>query len=463
MNATRREFLKSASIASLGFSGLGTLFKETANAAVKGEAIPSPFGPLVADGNDILELPTGFKCEIISKVGDVMEDGFLVPGSPDGMAAFQGPGARTILVRNHELNPSHVKIGAFGEDLALKDRLHASKIYDPGATGIPAMGGTTTLVHNTATGALERQWLSLAGTVRNCAGGPTPWGSWITCEETADRAGDMYARDHGYNFEVPASMNAPIAEPIPLVEMGRFRHEAVAVHEATGIVYQTEDTDDSCIYRYIPNVPGELKKGGRLQALVVRSNATLDTRNWGDGPEIPRNLRLTTRWVDLENPESPENDLRIQAQSKGAAVFARGEGMWAGNNESYFACTSGGAAKKGQIWRYFPSPFEGTPQEETAPGALELFVEPNDSRLINNADNLTVAPWGDLILCEDTGDSRLVGVTPDGEIYMFAHNVYAETEMAGSCFSPDGTTLYVNIQGEGVTLAITGPWRKAYV
>lgn len=463
MNTTRREFMKSASIASLGFTGLGTLFKQTANAAVKADKMASPFGPLISDGQDILELPAGFKCEIISKVGNVMEDGFLVPGGPDGMAAFQGPGSRTILVCNHELNPSHVKIGAFGKDLELKDRLDASKFYDAGKSGLPAMGGTTTMVHNTATGKLERQWLSLAGTVRNCAGGPTPWGSWITCEETDDRADNMYAKDHGYNFEVPAAMDAPIADPIPLIEMGRMRHEAVAVHEATSIVYQTEDIDDSCIYRYIPNVPGDLKKGGKLQALVVRSNAKLDTRNWGDGPEIPRNLRLATRWVDLQEPESPNNDLRHQAQDKGAALFARGEGMWAGNNEFYFACTSGGKAKKGQIWRYIPSPYEGTPEEEQSPGALELFVEPNDSRLINNADNLTVAPWGDLILCEDTGDSHLVGVTPEGEIYKFAHNIYAETEMAGSCFSPDGTTLYVNIQGAGVTLAITGPWRKAYI
>ena len=270
------------------------------------------------------------------------------------------------------------------------------------------------------------------------------------------------AQDHGYNFEVPATRKPALADPIPLIEMGRFRHEAVAVQESTSIVYQTEDTGDGCFYRYIPHSPGKLHKGGKLQALVVRENPTLDTRNWGDGPEIPRHLRLATDWVDVEEPESPNDDLRKQAQGNGAAIFARGEGMWAGDGEFYFACTSGGAARKGQIWRYVPSPYEGTRKEDKDPGYLELFVEPNDSRLINNADNLTVAPWGDLFVCEDTGDSHIVGVTPQGEIYKFAHNIHAETEMAGSVFSPDGSTLYVNIQGAGLTLAIQGPWEKSY-
>ena len=133
--------------------------------------------------------------------------------------------------------------------------------------------------------------------------------------------------------------------------------------------------------------------------------------------------------------------------------------MWYGNDAVYFACTNGGEAERGQIWRYVPSPNEGAPQESEAPGTLELFVEPNDPGLVDNADNLTVTPWGDLILCEDgSGEQFLVGIKPDGTAYKFARNAVSNSELAGATFSPDGTTLFVNIQHDGLTLAITGPW-----
>lgn len=112
-----------------------------------------------------------------------------------------------------------------------------------------------------------------------------------------------------------------------------------------------------------------------------------------------------------------------------------------------------------RFWSYVPSPNEGTAQEANTPGKLKLFLEPNDSALLQNADNLTVAPWGDIIICEDAaGDASLVGVTPAGEIYEFARNVGTKSELAGACFSPDGSTLFVNMQTDGLTLAITGPW-----
>ena len=136
--------------------------------------------------------------------------------------------------------------------------------------------------------------------------------------------------------------------------------------------------------------------------------------------------------------------------------------MWYGRGAVYFVCTSGGRAKKGQIWRYLPSPHEGTPEEARDPGTLELFVEPNDGGLIDNADNLTVAPWGDLILCEDGGGEQfVVGVTPRGGIYKFGRNAQSDSEFAGATFSPDGSTLFVNIQSPGLTLAITGPWKRS--
>jgi secreted PhoX family phosphatase len=171
---------------------------------------------------------------------------------------------------------------------------------------------------------------------------------------------------------------------------------------------------------------------------------------------------MHARWIDVDDVEAPEDDLRYRGFENGAARFARGEGIWMGDEDVFFACTNGGRIRKGQIWRYTPSPHEGAPREADAPGRLELFVEPNDPGLIDNADNLTVAPWGDVIACEDgSGDQYLAGVTPDGEIYKFARNARdGDSELAGATFSPDGTTLFVNVQDAGLTLAITGPWKK---
>ena len=203
-----------------------------------------------------------------------------------------------------------------------------------------------------------------------------------------------------------------------------------------------------------------LAAGGRLQALVVIDKPSLDTRNWEDeaGLQVRPRDRLRTSWIDIDNVDSPENDLRYQGFSNGAARFARGEGMWYGNDAVYFACTNGGPANKGQVWRYEPGLHEGTTDE--APGTLELFIEPNDADLVENCDNLTVAPWGDVILCEDgPEDQFLVGVTPEGELYKLGYNAFNTSEFAGAVFSPDGGTLYVNIQNPGVTLAIRGPWK----
>lgn len=235
----------------------------------------------------------------------------------------------------------------------------------------------------------------------------------------------------------------------------------MATDPRSGVVYETEDAGNGLIYRYIPHAKGLLGKGGRLQALAVRDIPSLDTRNWDPTPAVLVGEKLDTHWIDLENVESPNNDLRFQGFSKGAARFARGEGMWYGFDAVYFACTSGGFATKGQVWRYTPSPFEATNREVVDPGKLELFIEPNDGGLVENCDNVTVTPWGDLILCEDgPGGDFLVGVTRDGEIYKFARNATKASEFAGATFSPDATTLFVNIQSRGITLAITGPWNS---
>ena len=152
----------------------------------------------------------------------------------------------------------------------------------------------------------------------------------------------------------------------------------------------------------------------------------------------------------------------MRGHAMGAALFARGEGMWYGLDAIFFACTNGGSAKKGQVWRYRPSPYEGTEKEEKAPGGLDLYVEPNDGELVDNADNLTVSPWGDVVLCEDgSGEQFVRGVTPDGKVYSLAYNALNDSEFAGAVFSPDGRALFLNIQRPGITLAITGPWDRS--
>lgn len=469
MELSRRHFLRSAAAVSLGFTGLQTLLgcsRETTtvsrmpSGSESGRALP---GPLESDPQGMLDLPRGFHYHVISRVGDEMEGGLLVPGKPDGMAAFPGAPGKTIVIRNHELLDAHAGISAFGsKNERLTDALRR-RIYDAGAEGTPCLGGTTTFVFNHRTNRLERQFLSLGGTVRNCAGGPTPWNSWITCEETELKEGQAgSARHHGYNFEVPARPDGRLADPAPIKDMGRFSHEAVAVHPETGIIYQTEDQHDGLIYRFIPNTPGVLSTGGRLQALVIREARGLDTRNWDKPHKVSVGDLFDVAWMDLEEIDSPNGDLRYRGHAAGAAVFARGEGMWYGNDAVYFACTNGGNKKKGQIWKYTPSQHEGTSLQEKHPGKLELFVEPNDGDVVENADNLTVAPWGDLVVCEDgPSDNFLLGITPKGEVYKLARNAVSHSEMAGVTFSPDGSTLFVNIQHDGLTLAIQGPWRAS--
>jgi secreted PhoX family phosphatase len=428
------------------------------------DAAPRPswetdgYGELVPDPAGLLDLPKGFRYQVISSAGETMNDGLLVPGAHDGMAAFAGPGGKTILVRNHELSPGATDRGAFGER---NERLGSflERCYDGGHGATPCLGGTTTLIYDHASGKVEKHWLSLAGTIRNCAGGPTPWGSWITCEETNTRKGGPVERDHGFNFEVGSSADG-VAAPVALEEMGRFNHEAVAVHAASGIVYQTEDRGDGLFYRFVPKEPGNLAKGGKLQALALLDQKSADTRNW-KRPALKQGEALAVKWIDIRNVRSPKDDLRIQGFSNGAARFARGEGIWADGDTLYFACTNGGAARSGQVFRYTASPDEGRSGEKKAPGKLELFLESPDKRILEYCDNLTVAPWGDLILAEDgDGVDHVVGVTPDAKVYKLARNAKDDGEFAGPLFSPDGSTLFVNIQSPGLTLAITGPWRR---
>jgi hypothetical protein len=193
----------------------------------------------------------------------------------DGMACFKGKGDNVILIRNHELGHLPLLENSlwgkypFGETQSEFMKKNRKKFYDIKDNKTECFGGTTTIVYNTKSDKVEKQYLSLAGTLVNCSGGPTPWNTWISCEETVKRAKGKITKDHGYNFEVSVNEKVKLSSAEPLKSMGRFRHEAIAVDPKRGFVYQTEDREDGLFYRFTPKVKQNLKRGGKLQALSI--------------------------------------------------------------------------------------------------------------------------------------------------------------------------------------------------
>ena len=422
-------------------------------------------------GTKMLSLPAGFEYTAISLVGDTMSDGSLVPGNHDGMAVFQAPGGNNVLVRNHERNAGTSMSGTFPPN---------GKVYDDfAAPGTVGAGGTTNVIVD-RDGMVVRDYVSLAGTIRNCAGGPTPWGSWITCEENVTTVGGgtpAATKMHGYNFEVPAWANEAV-DPVPLVDMGRMNHEAVAVDPATGYCYETEDRGDSLFYRFVPrrraNGVGDYAAGGDLYAMVVAPNQTapdrtqlplfndagsVDFRGLGRGATGSvlafLGVPLRVSWVKLEDVDPQDDTLRFEGHAKGAAVFWRGEGAWEHKGIIYWVNSGAGDAAEGQVMAYDPS-------RET----VTVVVESTEENLLDGPDNITVARDGVLYLCEDgsggtPGDpnygQRVVGVDTDGGLFDFAFNNLNTAEFAGACFAADGRYFYVNSQGAGITYVI---WRS---
>jgi secreted PhoX family phosphatase len=388
-----------------------------------------------------------------------MQDGLPVPDKADGTGCFAIDDARVALVRNHELAPYKGDHYA-GPELS---PTQLAQVYDSNAQGNPIAGGTSNIIYNLKTQQVEHQCMSLLGTIRNCAGGKTPWNTWLTCEETVSLPDGNLSQAHGYVFEVPANAKT-LVDAKPITAMGRFNHEAACIDSVSGVVYLTEDRHDSLNYRLIPNDKTNLHAGGRLQALAFANYPQKDTRNW-EVHAMAVNRPYSVTWVDLDEVDSPNDDLRARGHEQGAALFARGEGIVFGENEGelYFCCTNGGPAKAGQIMRYTPSPNEGTAVETSSPGTIELFVQSPHKAIFDYGDNIEIAPNGHLIVCEDQSGvmqtNHIKGVTPTGHIYNLA-KVRWDTEPAGVCFSPDGSTLFVNLYSPTRTLAITGPWSR---
>mgnify|MGYP001221784844 CR=1 FL=1 len=399
------------------------------------------YGPLKTDPNGILDLPEGFSYHILSRLGDAMSDGGTVPDKADGMGCFQLDQGELALVRNHELVPTDSAGGPIAKGFGMRN-------------GEFVPGGTTHIVLDAGTLAVKRQFRSLGGTIRNCSGGVTPWNSWLTCEESptgpGQRFGDGLSRNHGWVFDVPAAATGLEAAE-PLTGLGRFNHEAACVDPITGVVYQTEDRDNSVLYRFLPDEPSNLRAGGRLQAMQIES--LRDTRNWA---EISMAVGQTfqVNWIDLVDVGAPEDDLRHRAAAAGASLLARGEGIHMGVDDLYVCATSGGAKRLGQIFRLIPG--RGRSDDR-----IELFFESESAEQFNYGDNLAVAPNGHLVVCEDQYtdivDNHLQGITPNGLAYKLGR-LRLQTELAGACFSPNGKWMFVNAYSPTLTFAITGPW-----
>ena len=395
---------------------------------------------LKIDPNRIIDLHPSLKYKIISEKDVLMSDGFKVPGLADGMGSFL-VGDKIILVRNHEIVPQHgMKVGPF-ENVNEQIALLGPKHYDD-----QAIGGTTNIVLDRRSKKVVKEYLSLSGTMQNCAGGVTPWGTWLSCEEYVNNKGASQV-PHGYVFEVDPRRSS-LTYPRPLKGLGRFNHEAVAFDNFNN-AYLTEDRSNGLIYKFVPKKPNNLEEG-ELFALKVRNLP--DSRNWKQ-PLANSNIPYQVDWVKIEDYDPNEDTVRQEGISKGATVFARPEGIISDNKSIYICCTSGGHLKKGQIFKINP-----TSQKNPS---LELWYEVQDATSLNMPDNIVIAPWGDLIVCEDNSDrNRLWGLTPNGKPYLIAQNSYSGSEFAGACFSPTDNTMFVNIQGNGLTLQIDGNWNS---
>ncbi|MER6676995.1 PhoX family protein [Streptomyces sp. NPDC000983] len=452
---TRRQLLARTGAVgvSIAFAGnLSELFAGTAAAQNLGH---TGYGPLVPDPDGLLDLPEGFRYRVLSREGDPLRSGEgPVPSNHDGMTALPGRHGRVHLVRNHE-------------------NRHTARLPVPTVEGLTydpeGKGGCTALTLD-ARGEVLSERVAVAGTAVNCAGGPTPWGTWLTCEETEDRAGtNGYTKDHGFIFEVdPADPHRSGA--VPLTAMGRFQHEAIAVDPSSGVVYETEDAFQrpfGLFYRFLPRRPlgggGSLRAGGRLQAMRVPGVPDLSSIQ-ETGARFDH-----VEWVDVPDPLAAGTPIRHQDFGpRGITHAQKLEGCYWGGRSVYFvssfARSSEGSAGDhyGQIWRYDPARRSLT--------LVIVFGPDTDVQLPGESpDNICLAPSGGLMVCEDgNGAQHVYGVTRRGEVYAMARNAQdigtpgapEWGEFAGVAFSPDGRTMYVNCYTPGTTFAVTGPWRR---
>jgi secreted PhoX family phosphatase len=383
-------------------------------------------GTLVRDPERLLDLCEGFRYRVLERSGTRMSDGFRVPGRPDAMGCFALPDGRWALMRNHELDTSLFAVGPYHDGAGVPEQA-----YDPRHAG-----GVTRVVMD-AQGRRQSSNLVLVGTSRNCAGGMSPWG-WLTCEESV-------LSGHGYVF-LCSTRAERVQTPYRIQAYGRFLHEAVAIDPNDHAAYLTEDRHDSCLYRYVPEDKQRPFGAGKLEAMTIAGKPRFEL---AEGLEA--GARLPLGWVQVPHEAGEHGDrLRYAAQERGAAVVRRGEGIWRMQDGFAFTSTSGGPIGCGQVFHLAPT---------ASGGVLQLLAQSRDQRELDMPDNITLTPWGDLLACEDNHrEPHLRLLTRSGKVLPFAHNALSRSEFAGVCFSPDGKVLFVNIQEEGITLAIEGPF-----
>ncbi|WP_338146272.1 alkaline phosphatase PhoX [Streptomyces boncukensis] len=470
MSTTRRQALArtGAAGAAIAFSGaLTELFAGTAAAQSTGGS--AGYGPLVPDPDGLLDLPRGFRYRVLSREGDPLPSGEgAVPSNFDGMAAFPS--------RRHGHGHGRGHGHGHGHDGVWLVRNHEnrmdSRVPVPTVRGVtydPAAEGGCTVLHLDRHNAVREERVGIAGTSTNCAGGPSLWDTWLTCEETEYQAGEAgYTKDHGFVFEVSFTRERPTSVE-PLTAMGRFQHEAVAFDPRTGVVYETEDAFDhpfGLFYRFLPEKPrggyGSLHAGGTLEAMRV--------------PDVPDLSSVTEpgtgfdgiEWVEVPDPLARKTPIRHQDFGRGGITHAQKlEGCYWGGRSVYFVTSfarrSDGSERDhfGQIWRYEPHRNRLT--------LVVVFGPDTDVQLPGDEpDNICLAPSGGLMVCEDgAGAQHVFGVTRRGTVYAMARNAQntgtpekpAWGEFAGVTFSPDHRTMYVNCYTPGTTFAVTGPWR----
>lgn len=450
---SRREVLTRSAQGGLGLAlsgSLGLLFSGPAQAAGKGVG----YGPLIPDPAGILSLPEGFSYKIVAQSGvTLLESGEPTPADPDGTAAFVRHGGKgSVLVVNHEISGSDApKVPAL-----------------PGFTFNPAAGGGTTTIEVDGDGNRLREYVSLAGTLNNCAGGRTPWSTWLTCEESESTVAGVR---HGWVFEVDPYDQDANRDPRPLKFLGRFAHESVSVDPETGVIYETEDagSPNGLFFRWTP--PAEalpLTKGslralpddaGTLEALrALRSDGTF-VADLSPARLIGTTYKL--EWVTVPDRYATTTSIRKQAFSATPTRSRKLEGMWWGDGGTYFVCsfarTADGSAgvHDGQVW--FLDPVAQTIE-------LKIHFEYTADQDVDpdGPDNITVSPYGGVIVAEDgDGASHLVGSTKGGETFFLARNeLPGQSEFAGPTFSTDKKTLFANVQSPGHVFAITGPFVK---